>query len=285
MARSIEMIAEYVFPFDGSLGIKQHTHSFHQIFYALEGAEDYEYDGTIVHVCKGEFLFVLPQKEHGLPSSRPDSKVLDLKFHVCDSVLNKKLFSLPPHIHCSQSVQTIFQLIEQEAEKKEPYYDEIISNLLEAILFSVLREQCPTFSGAGINTLNLLGCNYENLSECVRRTVLRIEGAVVLGPDQSLLDETALALGYSKSYMCRRFSEEIGMSILQYVTMLRMDKAKELLLNSDRSIHQISTLLYFNDVTRFCKVFKKHTGLTPTQYRSAPPPDERALLYSYRDFS
>ena len=284
MARNIEMIAENVFPFDGTLGIKQHAHSFYQIFYHLEGSDDYEYDGTVVHVSKGEMLFVLPQKEHGLPASCPDSKVLDLKFHVCDSFLSKRLVSLTPCIHCSKSVQAIFRKIEQEAGKKEPYYDEIISNLLEAILFSVLREQYPSFAQAGVNSLNLLGCNYENLSECVRRTLLRIEGAVVLGPDQSLLDETAHALGYSKSYMCRRFSEEVGMRILNYITMLRMDKAKELLLNSDRSIHQISTLLYFNDVPRFCKMFKKYTGVTPTQYRNSPPQDERTLLYSYREF-
>ena len=282
MARSIEMIAEYVFPFDGSLGIKKHTHSFYQIFYHLEGTEDYEYDGATVRVGKGEMLLALPQKEHGLPVSRPGSKVLDLKFHVCDNILNRKLFALPAHIRCTESVQAIFKLIEQEAEKKEPFYDGVISNLLEAILFSVLREQCPASTQAGVNSLYLLGCSYENLSECVRRTILRIEGAIVMGPDRSILDETALALGYSKSYMCRRFSEEVGMSILHYVTMLRMDKAKELLVNSDRSIHQISSLLYFNDVTRFCKTFKKYTGVTPTQYRSSPPQDERALLYSYR---
>jgi len=90
-------------------------------------------------------------------------------------------------------------------------------------------------------------------------------------------------IGYSKRYMCRRFSEEMGVSILQYITMLRIDKAKEMLLSSDHSVRQIAELLYFNDSARFCKTFKKYTGMTPTQYRRAPSHEDNFLLYSYRD--
>ena len=74
------------------------------------------------------------------------------------------------------------------------------------------------------------------------------------------------------------------MTVLQYITLLRMDKAKELLLNSENSISEIAELLYYSDLTRFCKVFKKHTGQTPTQYRQQPAQQHTSLVYSYRKF-
>lgn len=284
MARSIEMITESVFPFDGTLGIKPHTHPFYQIYYILEGVEVYVYDGSNIEVGEGQFLFVLPQKEHGLPYSIPNANVLDLKFHVADDHLSRELSRLPACIKCTNAMQQMFQFIYDEVQRKEQHYNSIICNMVESILYSALRIYCSQQDAVGTSVLDVLGCHYEELSECVRRTLLRIEGCIVLGPDRSLLDETAQALGYSKSYMCRRFSEEIGISILQYVTMLRMDKAKELLLHSDRSIRQIAGLLYFNDPGRFCKTFRKYTGMTPTQYRSSTPRDRKTLLYSYRKF-
>ena len=177
----------------------------------------------------------------------------------------------------------LFRLIHEESQRKSAFYSNIISSLLEALLYSALCEFCPQYGGAGVGVLKLLDLDYNSLSECVQLTLRRIEGAIVLGPDESVLDDAAQMIGYSKRYMCRRFSEEMGVSILQYITMLRIDKAKELLRSSDHSVREIAELLYFNDSPRFCKTFKKYTGLTPTQYRRLPSPENSFLLYSYKD--
>ena len=181
-------------------------------------------------------------------------------------------------------MQALLALADEEARKKEAFYNNALSSLIESVLYLAMRNSCPQYSGAGVGVLNLLECDYSKLSECVRKTLLRIEGAIVLGPDKSVLNETAQAVGYSKSYMCRRFSEEMGMTVMQYITLLRMDKAKELLLNTDNSVSEIAELLYYNDLTRFCKTFKKYTGQSPTQYRSAPAEQHTSLRYSYRRF-
>ncbi|MBQ7777509.1 MAG: helix-turn-helix domain-containing protein [Oscillibacter sp.] len=282
--RAIELITANGFPFNGTLGIKQHAHAFYQIFYTTEGRANYVYEGQSMDVEQGTFLFVHPDRVHGLPVNQPGSRVLDIKFNVRETQLARQLAALPPLVRCTPDMQALLALADEEARKKEAFYSNALSSLIESVLYLAMRNSCPQYSGAGVGVLNLLECDYSKLSECVRKTLLRIEGAIVLGPDKSVLNETAQAVGYSKSYMCRRFSEEMGMTVMQYITLLRMDKAKELLLNTDNSVSEIAELLYYNDLTRFCKTFKKYTGQSPTQYRSAPAEQHTSLRYSYRRF-
>lgn len=281
--QKIGIISANGFPYDGIMGFKPHSHPFHQIFYTIDGYEEYQYEGEELRVDEGAFLFVLPDSEHGMPAGKPGSRVLDVKFNVQDEELSHRLQMLPPHMKCTEQMRSICSLILEESQRKSAFYSNIISSLLEALLYSALCEFCPQYGGDGVGVLKLLDLDYNSLSECVQRTLRRIEGAIVLGPDDSVLDDAAQMIGYSKRYMCRRFSEEMGVSILQYITMLRIDKAKELLLSSDHSVRDIAALLYFNDSARFCKTFKKYTGMTPTQYRRAPAHENSFLLYSYRD--
>jgi two-component system response regulator YesN len=107
-----------------------------------------------------------------------------------------------------------------------------------------------------------------------------IEGGVVTC-DFSSLDVIAAALDYNKAYMCRRFSQEVGMSITKYLQVLRMDKAKELLLGTDYDINHISGLLNYRSVSQFISTFKRYWGTTPEKFRRTSS-SENALRYSFR---
>ena len=85
--RTIEIITANGFPFNGTLGIKSHAHAFYQIFYTTEGCANYVYEGKSLDVRRGSFLFVHPNREHGLPVDQPGSRVLDIKFNVRDEEL------------------------------------------------------------------------------------------------------------------------------------------------------------------------------------------------------
>ena len=53
------------------------------------------------------------------------------------------------------------------------------------------------------------------------------------------------------------------MTILQYMTNLRIEKAKELLLHTDMKMYEISVEVGYNDYTYFSQIFKRNTGETP----------------------
>ena len=68
-------------------------------------------------------------------------------------------------------------------------------------------------------------------------------------------------------YISQLFKSEIGVNFLAYLTNIRMEKAKKLLLTTSLSIADVSEQSGYGDYRVFTKVFKKSEGITPSQYR------------------
>ena len=68
-------------------------------------------------------------------------------------------------------------------------------------------------------------------------------------------------------YISQLFKNEIGVGFLSYLTNIRMDKAKKLLLSTALSIGEVAEKSGYHDYRVFTKVFKKSEGMTPSQYR------------------
>ncbi len=71
----------------------------------------------------------------------------------------------------------------------------------------------------------------------------------------------------SVSYVCTFFKNETGQTLNQYLTEYRMERAKELLEDSQYKIVDISAKVGYSDGNYFGKTFKKYTGLSPSEYR------------------
>lgn len=83
------------------------------------------------------------------------------------------------------------------------------------------------------------------------------------------LETLSETLSYSPNYLCRVFKKATGETILQYYYRLKISRAQAMILESDMSFRDISTCLGFDTVQYFSSVFKKYTGLTPSQFRNA----------------
>ena len=68
-------------------------------------------------------------------------------------------------------------------------------------------------------------------------------------------------------YISQLFKSEIGVNFLAYLTNIRMEKAKNLLLSTSLSIAEVAEQSGYGDYRVFTKVFKKTEGITPSQYR------------------
>ena len=71
----------------------------------------------------------------------------------------------------------------------------------------------------------------------------------------------------SAQYISQLFKNEIGVGFLAYLTNIRMEQAKKLLLSTPMSIAEVSEQSGYGDYRVFTKVFKKTEGITPSQYR------------------
>lgn len=82
------------------------------------------------------------------------------------------------------------------------------------------------------------------------------------------IEELARSLTVSKSHLVRTFSSEIGISPGKYLTSVRLDAAKRLLLHRQYNLETIASLCGFAGSNYFCHVFKKETGETPAAFRA-----------------
>lgn len=83
------------------------------------------------------------------------------------------------------------------------------------------------------------------------------------------LDDVSREVDISPYYFSKIFKDEMGENFIEYVTNIRMDKAKELLTKSDRSMKEICSMVGYSDPNYFSRSFKKNTGYTPTEYKES----------------
>jgi len=72
---------------------------------------------------------------------------------------------------------------------------------------------------------------------------------------------------YAPSYISQLFKRHNSLTFIEYLTMVRIENSKSLLLTTDMRIMEISGHVGFSDYSYYSKIFKKHLGLTPREYR------------------
>ena len=85
------------------------------------------------------------------------------------------------------------------------------------------------------------------------------------------LGQVSKAVNTSSFYFCKMFRKVTGLNFTDYVSRVRIEKAKNLLLNPNLRISEIAYEVGFQSLTHFNRVFKKILGQSPTEYRAHLP--------------
>lgn len=85
--------------------------------------------------------------------------------------------------------------------------------------------------------------------------------------DDLSLGQVAKAVNTSTFYFCKMFKKATGLNFTNYVSRIRVEKAKNLLLNRNLRVSEIAYEVGFQSLTHFNRVFKKIMGQSPTEYR------------------
>lgn len=126
-----------------------------------------------------------------------------------------------------------------------------LANSVMAILLPRMSEGLAELRGSTVRTdmLTYVYKNYRN-------------------PDLTA-DSISRAFGYSKRTLTDIFSESIGNSVKRYIDSLRVNDAKTLLLTTSASVESIAYEVGYDCPRTFFRVFKAHTGTTPTAFRES----------------
>ena len=100
------------------------------------------------------------------------------------------------------------------------------------------------------------------------KLVYRIGKYVVVHVDEKLsLDTVASEVYLNPSYVSHIFKKITGMSFINFITEVKIDRAKVLLRDNNMRIYDVANILGFNSPEYFTKKFKMRTGLSPVEYK------------------
>ena len=144
----------------------------------------------------------------------------------------------------------LFDKIIQELQLKRPFF----SNICDGLLFQLL----------GSFARNISELKNGKISDEIRKAVEYFNSNYTT--DISVGDY-ARSIGMSHSHFCHLFKKEMKESPTEYLRILKIDAAKELLNSTDMTISQIAYSLGFSDPLYFSRVFSAKENLSPKSYR------------------
>lgn len=145
-------------------------------------------------------------------------------------------------------VEEIFQKIE-EYKNDEAYGKWIlISGVIELLVFlnRYSVETIPSTSGVVIRAVKYINDNIEK---------------------NITIDEVCSEVHMSKYYFCRQFKKATDTTVMKYILKTRIVMAKNMLLNENLTITEISNRCGFSSVSYFSRIFKEETGISPLKYK------------------
>jgi len=234
-----------------------HQHDFFHCIYVVEGSGYIQLDEMKYKLIPGCFYIAGPGTSHSFGADKNVALMLmEIKFEINDTAMLKKLDTFPDVISVEQTpVYTILKRIRTELTEKEELFSEIAALNLAEVL--TLAERCSI-----AQSVKSAGRKEEPGNELVKIIAYihdNLDREITL---QELADKMCL----EKSYFLKKFKKKYRCTPIKYTKILKMEKAKELLVHSDKNITQIADALGFKSVHHFSSQFTKMVGMSPKTY-------------------
>lgn len=182
------------------------------------------------------------------------------------------LNALPDPFHVSLggvqtlgALQTVIALMRTEAEQRRPGALAIVTALSHALFAMALRvhgEQ--NISGSGVLAL---------LADA--RLGASVQGMLSAPERAWTIAELGERAAMSRATYARHFNERAGMTVMDFLTQIRMTIACDLLLRTQRSAAEIGEAVGYQSEAAFGKAFQQSVGVTPGRYRRQPQESDR----------
>jgi two-component system response regulator YesN len=179
----------------------------------------------------------------------------------------KKMHALNPDIIKNKAAELLFCIINsfrQVVEMKSNINKELEYPFYSIINYSI-DEMCEFIKTAARKLMDLSREKGESINPIVKR----ILDYVRLNYSKDIsLKNLAIDLNTNANYLGQLFKEETHQYFSDYLNIIRIDKARELLKSTVKSTKDISNVVGYRDVNYFYRIFKKYSGISPSDFRS-----------------
>lgn len=269
----------YIMPFQQS-DVELHDHNFFELAYITGGSAWQNLAGKKERVKIGDYFIIDYGAVHSyqecnnftlinclfLPEAIDDvlegCRSLDEMLRICMIRYYRKAFAQEKTanriFHDEDGrVLKLLRVLQMEYSKKEFGWKEIFRSRLKEILILMMRSTILQHSDFDSDKI---ANEDEMISDLVRYLHKN-------GKERAVLTNYCQTHHYSLSYISRRFRQETGMTVLQYLQKIRIDQSCALLAGSKLPIAEVAQAVGYEDAKYFSEIFKRMLGMTPGAYR------------------
>lgn len=248
-----------------------HYENTYQMVFVISGKILYRVGKKEYTVVKGGMVVLNTLEEHTLkvleyPYERyvvkiqPDFFQQEIKCPEVIALFMKRPADFSHLLHVTEPIWNYLYdiLVELETEYAagKKYWEMYVGADLRRLFFTIFRECADVLSAMKVGTGTMLAYNVMNY--------LNRHFA-----EEITMDNIAAEFFLHKDYITHVFKDETGFSLMSYVISLRINRAKLLLAETEKSVTDIALECGYADFAHFSKQFKKHAGLSPSQFRKA----------------
>ncbi|GFZ96504.1 hypothetical protein GCM10008018_48610 [Paenibacillus marchantiophytorum] len=227
----------------------------HILLVVTEGSMVYTIENQPYHLQKGDILFIPQGTVRSAANISSDIHAMYVAHFEYSGDGEHLPLLTDRQMRCVHSfhfeyLKTRFSLLSQHWLRKSPYTATLCHSILLEIL-SILNEQSDSSS--------LPNKHY--------RLVMQLQHYILEHyREQIQLSELSALVERTPNYVSTIYKQATGQTITEYIQQIRIEAARDLLINSQMTIGEISEALGFCEQSYFNKVFKKITGTLPSAY-------------------
>jgi AraC-like DNA-binding protein len=242
---------------------------YHLVHYVVSGKGSFQCLGREYKLHAGDSFFIFPGELAGYASDDKDPwnyRWIGFKGTHVDQILsNIGISAHRPTIgpNANRRIPVLYHQIQQTLQQADPNCD------LQAGAY--IRLLLAEYSANRIDPQ----ISRENAPSEIELQIERAIRWLTLQYSQPIsIEDMAQTLGYHRTHLSKMFKQHTGVSPMNFLLKIRMERAK-LLLNQPLTIEQIASSVGFSDALYFSKQFKKWYGCSPTDYRNSTQGKDR----------
>ena len=235
-----------------------HWHDYYELTYYHKCNGVCVLNGVEYPLEKDTLFFLTPKDVHFTHTEdNPESSSIVICFFadVIDKRLIEKASESPRFM--SRMTHTLRELVNRieivySSRRKQNHSRQMIEYLLNAVLLEV------------IETGSVVKNELHHLNPSIEKAIIYINTDVTRN---ITLEEIADFCHVSPPYFSSLFHKEMGKTLRRYLNEARVEVAKHVLIETDKSVLEVSMHCGYNTVAHFIKIFKSIEGITPSKYR------------------
>ena len=271
----------YVHTYREPVSRRRHAHDFLEIAYVTQGSATHHVGRTSYPIASGDLCVISPHDSHAYTRSRDleicyllvgprtlqrnDSRlrhVPGFREIFSPGAKGKRTKHLTRHMHLdrdsARKVEALLADMQAELARRKEGYSVLLESLLTGFFVAVSRLYGSACRDGGASPQT------DATDGIVRKALAFMEQHY---DDAIRLADIARCACRQPQYFCRVFRHRTGLTPIGYLTHIRIQRACDMLAHSSESVTGICGKVGFHDLSHFIRTFRKHTHMSPSQFR------------------